>query len=116
MTTKLREWGFRIALDGFGTGEATLSDLNSMSIDEIKMDPGFMPGVESKPQNAAIIRSALSLARDLGCTFVVQGVHTAQQLSFLKQINADQCQGRLFNNPLPPLEFASKWLANAVHC
>ena len=115
MTAKLREWGFRIVLDCFGTSEASLSDLNGLSIDEIKMDPGFMSGIESQPQNAAIIRSTLALARDLRCTCVVQGVQTAQQLSFLKQINADQCQGRLFNNPLPPTEFATKWLSSARH-
>lgn len=111
MTAKLRDWGFRIALDCFGTGEANLSDLNGLSIDEIKMDPSFMAGVESHAQNAAIIRSTLTLARDLRCTYVVQGVQTPQQLLFLKEIKADQCQGRLFSSLLPPTEFATKWLS-----
>lgn len=111
MTAKLRAWGFRIALDCFGTAEASLSDLNGLSIDEIKMDPGFIHDVESNPQNAAVIRSTLGLARDLGCACVVQGVQTSQQLSFLKQVKADQCQGMLFSSPVPSAEFASKWLA-----
>lgn len=115
MTTKLRNWGFRIALDGFGTGEVSLADLAHLSIDEIKMDPGFVSGIENKSHNAAIIRSTLGLARDLDCSLVVQGVQTAQQLAFLKEINADQCQGVLFSDPLSHTDFASKWLANAPH-
>ena len=111
MTAKLKEWGFRIALDCFGTGEASLSDLNGLAIDEIKMDPGFMLDIENRPQNAAIIRATLALAHDLRCTYVVQGVQTPQQLLFLKEIKADQCQGRLFSSLLPPTEFATKWLA-----
>ena len=110
MINKLREWGFRIALDAFGTAEASLSDVNGLSIDEIKMAPSFTYGIENSPQNAAVVRSMLLLARELGCAFVVQDVETTQQLTFLKQVNADQCQGKLFGNPLPPKEFASKWL------
>lgn len=115
MTTKLRDWGFRIALDGYGTGEASLADLENLSLDEIKMDPGFMSAIENKPQNAAIIRSTLGLARDLDCSLVVQGVQTAQQLAFLKEISADQCQGVLFSDPLSAADFASKWLVDARH-
>ena len=110
MINKLREWGFRIALDTFGTAEASLSDVNGLSIDEIKMAPSFTYGIENSPQNAAVVRSMLLLARELGCAFVVQDVETTQQLTFLKQVNADQCQGKLFGDPLPPKEFASKWL------
>ena len=44
---------------------------------------------------------------------VATGVHTPQQLAFLKNNGADQCQGKLFNNPLPAEEFAARWLQPA---
>ncbi len=110
MTLKLREWGFRVALDNFGTADATLSDLSGLSLDEIKLDACFMK-MDAGPQNAAVLRATLALARELLINCVVTGVQTAGQLSFLKEIKADQCQGRLFNNPMPAAEFALKWLA-----
>ena len=110
MTLKLREWGFRVALNGFGTADATLSDLNGLSLDEIKLDACFMK-MDGGPQNEAVLRATLALARELSVNCVVTGVETPKQLSFLKELKADQCQGRLFNNPMPAVEFASKWLA-----
>ena len=112
MTLKFREWGFRVALDNFGTADATLSDLNGLSLDEIKLDACFMK-MDAGPQNAAVLRATLALARELSINCVATGVETARQLSFLKELKADQCQGRLFNNPMPAAEFASKWLARA---
>lgn len=110
MTQKFREWGFRIALDRFGTAHATLGDLAGLSVDEIKLDPCFMKTPDSA-QTAAILRATLAMAREMSINCVATGVHTAKQLGFLKEINADQCQGRLFNNPMPANEFAERWLS-----
>jgi len=112
MTSRFREWGFRVALDSFGTVDATLTDLSGLSLDEIKLDACLMK-LDDYPQNAAALRATLSLARELSINCVATGVHTARQLSFLKKINGDQCQGRLFNNPMPAADFALKWLARA---
>ena len=110
LSSKFREWGFRVALESFGTADATLSDLSNLSLDEIKLDPCFMK-LDGSPQNAAVIRATLALARELSVNCVVTGVDTPRQLSFLKDIKADQCQGRLFGYPMSAGEFASKWLA-----
>ena len=86
-----------------------MSDLSGLSLDEIKLDPCFMK-LDHSPQNAAVLRATLALARELSVNCVVTGVDTPRQLSFLKDIKADQCQGRLFGYPMSAVEFASKWL------
>ncbi|MBI2772359.1 MAG: EAL domain-containing protein [Burkholderiales bacterium] len=113
VTGKFKEWGLRVALDHFGTTDATLSHLNGLSIHEIKADPVFMFKIEENKTNAAIMRGMIDLAKRLGITLVATGVQTLHQLAFLKDNGADQCQGRLFNNPLPAEEFAAKWLEPA---
>lgn len=109
-TGKFREWGLRVALDHFGTADATLSHLNGLSVDEIKVDPSFMVNIEENKLNATIMRAMIGLAGSLGITLVATGIQTPQQLAFLKDNKAEQCQGRLFNNPMPAEEFAAKWL------
>jgi diguanylate cyclase (GGDEF)-like protein len=113
MTVKLRQMGFRLALDNFGTADAPLSDLSILSIDEIKLDACFMKMVGSR-RNAAVLRATMALARDLSLTCVVTDVQNAKQLSFLKEIKADQCQGTLFSDSMPAAEFASRWLVQPV--
>lgn len=104
------EWGLRVALDHFGTAGANLSHLGRLRVHEIKVDPSFMWKVDENPVNAAIMQGLVTMARAAGLTLVATGVHTPQQLAFLKNNGADQCQGKLFNNPLPAQEFGARWL------
>lgn len=107
---RFREWGLRVALDHFGTADANLAQLGRLPVHEIKTDPAFMWKVDENPVNAAIMQALTAMARGIGLTLVATGVQTPQQLAFLKNHGADQCQGRLFNNPLTAQEFAAKWL------
>ncbi len=112
--SRFGEWGLRIALDHFGTAGTNLAHLGHLRIHEIKTDPAFMWKVDENPVNAAIMQGLITLARGAGLTLVATGVHTPQQLAFLKNQGADQCQGKLFNNPMPALEFGQRWLRPVV--
>lgn len=111
--TRFGEWGLRIALDHFGTDGANLSHLGRLRVHEIKTDPSFMWKVDESPVNAAIMQGLITVARGAGLTLVATGVHSPQQLAFLKNQGADQCQGKLFNLPMPATEFGSRWLQPA---
>jgi len=106
---RFNEWGLRVALDGFGAAGSNLNHLG-LPVDEIKIDPALMWKVDENPGNAAIMQALISMANAMEITLVATGVHSLQQLAFLKNHNASQCQGKLFNNPLPADEFAAKWL------
>jgi EAL domain-containing protein (putative c-di-GMP-specific phosphodiesterase class I) len=60
------------------------------------------------------VEATMALARDLSLTCVVTDVQNAKQLSFLKEIKAEQCQGTLFNASMPAAEFASRWLVQTA--
>ncbi|MBX3653154.1 MAG: EAL domain-containing protein [Ramlibacter sp.] len=111
--TRFSDWGLRIALDHFGTDGSNLSHLGRLPVHEIKTDSAFMWKVDESHLNAAIMRGLISVARGAGLTLVATGVHTPQQLAFLKNHGADQCQGKLFNNPLPAAEFGTRWLQSS---
>ncbi len=110
---RFRELGLRLALDHFGTSDANLVHLARLPIHEIKTAPDFMWKVDESPVNAAIMQALIAMARSTGLTLVAMGVQMPQQLAFLKSNGADQCQGRLFNNPMTAQEFATKWMQSA---
>jgi diguanylate cyclase (GGDEF)-like protein len=107
---RLREWGLRLALDNFGTPQSGLGHLAALAFDEVKTDPSLMFRVEDHKPNAVVMQTVIAMANGLGVTLVATGVQTPAQLAFLKTNGAPQCQGKLFNNPLSPMEFATRWL------
>jgi diguanylate cyclase (GGDEF)-like protein len=111
---KLKVMGLRLALDHFGTNESGLANLHALlPYDEIKIDASLMFKIEENKVNQAVMQSVLALGKSLGVPIVATGIHTLAQLAFLKNHNADQCQGKLFNLPMPAQEFAAKWLARS---
>ena len=81
----LRELGIRIALDDFGTEYSSLTYLRKLSPDSIKIDGSFVREVLADADSASIVKSMISLSRDLGINVVAEGIETAEQLSFLRR-------------------------------
>jgi diguanylate cyclase (GGDEF)-like protein len=98
---RLRKAGLRLALDDFGTGFSSLDYLRRFPVDRIKIAQNFIHELSSSSGNAAIVRAALGLARELGIETVVEGVETAEQLELLKSWGARTVQGFYFSKPLP---------------
>ncbi len=99
--TALDECGIRIALDDFGTGYASLVHLKRYPIDTVKIDGSFVAGLNSNADDRAIVKSVISLARDLGIKSVAEGIETAAQVAFLRAQGCDFGQGFLFSEALP---------------
>jgi EAL domain-containing protein (putative c-di-GMP-specific phosphodiesterase class I) len=97
----LKQLGVRIALDDFGTGYASLSYLPKFPFDEIKIDRSFVHGALADAGNRAIIRATVQLAADLDMAVVAEGVETAEQAAFLRDIGCRFMQGYLFGKPAP---------------
>ena len=101
----LRELGVTVALDDFGKGYSSLTYLRRFPIDVLKIDREFIRWITESTEDAAILRSVLQLARDLGIEAVAEGVETAEQLCFLMAEGCRCAQGYYFTRPLPPDEF-----------
>ena len=104
-----RSLGVKISIDDFGTGFSSLSQLQQLPIDEIKVDQSFVSGMIDNPQDAVIVRSIIDLAHNLGLEVVAEGAEDEVQLAALRSLGADRAQGYVISRPLPPEEFIP-WL------
>lgn len=99
--THLRNLGFVIEMDDFGSGYSSLNMLNKMPLDILKLDMKFIQSETAKPSNQGILRFIMELARCMNLSVVAEGVETTEQLERLREINCDYAQGYYFAKPMP---------------
>jgi diguanylate cyclase (GGDEF)-like protein len=93
--------GLRVALDDFGTGYASLGYLRRFPFDKIKIDQSFIRDIDTVPENQAIVRAIMQLARDLGAEVTAEGVETERQAAMLQALGCGQVQGFYYARPAP---------------
>ena len=96
---QLKALGVRIAMDDFGTGNSSLSNLRAFPFDKIKIDGSFIKSVDTNEQAASIVRAVLGLGRGLGLPVLAEGVETAGELEFLSSEQCNEAQGYLLGVP-----------------
>jgi diguanylate cyclase (GGDEF)-like protein len=99
---EVRALGVRVAVDDFGTGWSSLSYLQRLPVDELKIDRSFVATLGVEGPSMAIVGSLVSLAHGLGLTVVAEGVETEEQLTELRRLGCDSVQGFLLARPAPP--------------
>ena len=113
--TRLREQGVQVSIDDFGTGYSSLSYLHRFPVDTLKIDRSFVWQATSGKANTSIIRSIISLARDLGMQVVAEGVETRAQLDYLRALRCEYVQGYLVSRPLDEQAAAQLLFAQGPH-
>lgn len=108
---ELRRWGVHLALDDFGTGYASISYLNQLPVDTLKIDRSFIMRLDEVTANEAMVKSIIGLARSVNLKVVAEGVETERQFKILKSLGCDYVQGYLISKPVPA-EQAEKFLVN----
>src|SRR5690606_38237271 len=109
--TEILEWlrgaGAEIVIDEFGTGFTSLSYLERLPFDSIKLDQAFMQAGSVKGGNdSALVRSMVALAHELGKNVVAKGVETANEVGFLRSIECEYAQGPYCGNAIADTEVA----------
>jgi diguanylate cyclase (GGDEF)-like protein len=101
---QLKELGVHLHVDDFGTGYSSLSYLHRFPVDSLKVDRSFVSGMSEGPENLAIVRTIVELAKSLGLSVVVEGIETEEQLAMIQELECDYAQGWLFAKALNPTQ------------
>ncbi|MBR1709426.1 MAG: EAL domain-containing protein [Clostridia bacterium] len=101
----LRDLGFDIEMDDFGSGYSSLNMLSEMPIDVLKMDMRFVRNIETSETSFRLVKLIVDIAKYLKLNVVAEGVETEGQLKLLQDAGCDLVQGYYFSKPLPPEEF-----------
>lgn len=113
---RLREAGFRIEMDDFGSGYSSLNMLSDLPIDALKLDMRFVRNICTREKDKRMVELVLEIAGFLGTPVIVEGVETEQQYLLLKKLGADIIQGYYFSKPLPPEKFSELIEKELVKC
>lgn len=107
---ELRNRGFVIEMDDFGSGYSSLNMLNQMKIDILKLDMKFIQSETAKPTDRGILHFIVDLAKWMSLGVVAEGVETREQLNRLREIGCDYVQGYFFSKPIPAEAFERTFL------
>lgn len=110
----LRSLGIRFAIDDFGTGYSSLAYLKRFPIDKLKIAQTFVQGMDSNPEDAAIVHAVIQMARALKLKTIAEGAETAKTIEHLRLHHCDEVQGDYYSQPLTEEEFAQYLSAAAL--
>lgn len=101
----LRQKGFRIEMDDFGSGYSSLNMLTSLPIDALKLDMKFIRNMDASEKNRRLVGIMIELAGLLDVPTIAEGVETKEQMDKLKAMGCEIIQGYYFSKPVPADEF-----------
>lgn len=97
---RLQQHGFQIAIDDFGTGFSSLSYLQSLPINRIKVDREFVKDI-GEGGDGIIAEAVIHLGKKLGLETIAEGIETETQSNYIEQLGCDEGQGYLYAKPMP---------------
>ena len=109
--SEVRELGIEVAVDDFGTGYSSLEYISLFDADIIKLDRSFLAGVEQEPRKRKLLEGLLKMTRHMGMPVVAEGVESEIHKEILGEAGCEMIQGHHCARPMPPEEFADRYLA-----
>ncbi|MBQ3295735.1 MAG: EAL domain-containing protein [Erysipelotrichaceae bacterium] len=107
---RLRNKGFKVEMDDFGSGYSSLNMLSSMPIDVLKMDREFIRNIDHDQRGQQLVELIIDIAKNLKIPVIAEGVERETQIQILKKMGCDIVQGFYFSRPLPVDEFEKRFL------
>ena len=106
----LREAGFIVTIDDFGTEYANLALLSAVEFDVLKLDKSMVDDVVNNTKARAIVGSIVELGKKMGIQIVAEGIETEEQLAVLRACGVELAQGFLFSKPISVNEYEKRYL------
>jgi diguanylate cyclase (GGDEF)-like protein/PAS domain S-box-containing protein len=113
----IRGMGVKLLLDDFGTGNSSLSQLQCLEFDMLKVDRALTAAMETTEKGKVFYKALITMAHALGMRIVAEGIEDEQQMEILKSLCCDELQGFYISRPLPPSEtqcVLPKWLSPSI--
>jgi EAL domain-containing protein (putative c-di-GMP-specific phosphodiesterase class I) len=101
--------GFRLSIDDFGTGEASLAYLADLPSDELKLDRRFVSRILDSERDRVIVASTIGLAHSLGQKVVAEGIEDHETYQMLRKLGCDYAQGFYLGRPQPLARFEAEY-------
>ncbi|SHM33762.1 GGDEF domain-containing phosphodiesterase [Ruminococcus flavefaciens] len=111
---KLREFGYKVWLDDFGSGYSSLNVLKDYHFDVLKIDMKFLSGFKNNEKTRPILENIVDLTKQLKMVSLTEGVETKEQFDFLGNIGCERAQGYLFSKPVPLEELRERIAAGEL--
>ncbi len=108
-----QDYGFKMAMDDFGSGYSSINLLGCLPLDVIKMDQGFFNSHLKRQQNYIVVEATINLIKKLGMGVVAEGIETKAEVEMLRTLGCDIIQGYYFGKPMPVAEFEQQIFNNA---
>ena len=105
---KLKQYGFSVSMDDFGSGFSSLNSLKDLPLDVLKLDAGFFRGISDDDRGKKVVSEAIKLAKRLSMKIVAEGVEEKDQVVFLAEEGCDMIQGYYFARPMPGEEYEAR--------
>lgn len=110
LINKLREAGFVVEMDDFGSGYSSLNMLKDIKVDVLKLDMAFLRKSEDEDRGRKILRMIIELSKQLEMPVITEGVETAEQVRFLTEMGCDMFQGYYFAKPMDVGTFEEQYM------
>lgn len=101
---QLRDLGFVVSIDDFGTGFSSFSYIKEFPAETVKIDMSFVRDIETSENSRAIIRAIVTMADTAGMNVIAEGIETKEQAAIVKQLGCREGQGYLYSRPIPASE------------
>lgn len=110
LINNLKNFGFQVEMDDFGSGYSSLNMLKDIPFDILKIDMEFLRSKSNLERSYSILSSIIQLSKNLNMPVITEGVETEEQVKMLKKMGTDYYQGFYFDKPMPIEEFEAKYI------
>ncbi|MEP2103114.1 MAG: EAL domain-containing protein [Parasphingorhabdus sp.] len=111
---RIRQAGISVSIDDYGTGQSTMSYLQRLPIDEIKIDQSFVKTMMSDDSNRLLVKSTIELAKGLNLKVVAEGIEEQTCMDMLRELDCDVGQGWHISKPVSSEIFLRAWLGTST--
>ncbi len=108
--TQLRDYGFKVSVDDFGSGYSSLSLIGVLPVDVVKLDKSFVRESLKSPRSGDLMKGLIRILNEIHLEIVCEGVETPEEEKMVNEYGCDEVQGYLYDKPIPTDEFETKYI------